>query len=161
MELTSGSMRTKFCTLVSPVSSSLISIFLQSKSPKALVIAKRPKTLSKTIYPPCFLILSYSSSRDYKNKTSFPYRFVIDWKINSLPIPAEKSSGIADISTNQFAADNQCNYRSSATGICLFRMRFFIPLVANFKSLRYAICDCFVQVLAFFEAFDFVQEFFF
>ena len=38
-----------------------ISIFLQSKSPKAREIANRPKTLPYTIYPPLLLIRSCSS----------------------------------------------------------------------------------------------------
>jgi hypothetical protein len=33
-------------------SMAFISTFLQSKSPKALEIANRPKTLPNTIYPP-------------------------------------------------------------------------------------------------------------
>jgi len=38
-----------------------ISIFLQSKSPNALEIASRPRTLPYTMYPPLLLILSCSS----------------------------------------------------------------------------------------------------
>lgn len=66
--LISGWIKTKLFIDFSPVVSSVISISLQSKSPNALVIASLPRTLSNTIYPPYFLILSCSSSRDYSNK---------------------------------------------------------------------------------------------
>lgn len=60
--LTSGLLMMKLRSNFSPLSF-LISRFLHSKSPNARVTASLPSTLPNTIYPPSFLILSYSSYR--------------------------------------------------------------------------------------------------
>lgn len=59
--LISGSFNTKSRLLTSFVTSSVIFICLHSKSPNARVIASLPRTLPKTMYPPYYFILSYSS----------------------------------------------------------------------------------------------------
>jgi hypothetical protein len=60
----SGSFSTKSLVETSFVTSSVIEIYLHSKSPKARVTANRPRTLPNTIYPPWDFILSYSSFLD-------------------------------------------------------------------------------------------------
>lgn len=86
---------------------------------------------------------------------------MVNTEINSLSIPAQKSSGISHISTNKFRTDDQGDNSSSSTSWSLLRMRFLITLITNFESFCDAVGYRFVQVLGFFQAFDFVQEFFF